>query len=66
MSDKNHFEIQQAKRAAAKAPWQPMRLTTVGSVGQLMRDTSSGSRRDGTGSCQATARRRDGGTGIPC
>ena len=47
--------------------WEPMRLTYVSSVGELMRSALLGSRKDNNsaGSC-GLSQRRTGGTGVVC
>ena len=47
--------------------WQPMRLTYVSSVGELMRSGITGSRADNNGatSCNSS-NRRSGGAGVAC
>lgn len=52
--------------ATAKT-WEPMRLTYVSSVGELMRSGVLGSRKDNNsaGAC-GISQRRSGGTGVAC
>lgn len=59
--------MEQQRRAAEARKWEPMRLSYVSSVGELMRNGTLGSRLDnsGGGSCN-TSNRRTGGTGNLC
>lgn len=55
------------KDAPRHRPWEPMRLTYVSSVGELMRAGFTGSRLDNTSAqiC-SISNRRSGGTGAAC
>ena len=46
--------------------WEPIRLSYLGSVGELMRMTSSGSKRDSAQGCGQTRRRTGPPPGDPC
>lgn len=50
--------------ANSQKTWEPMRLSYVSSVGELMRTQVTGSRRDGQGgsNCPTTPRRNGAGT----
>jgi hypothetical protein len=44
--------------------WEPIRLSYLGTIGELMRATNAGSKRDSSMGCGTTRRRT--GTGTPC
>ena len=46
--------------------WEPMRLRPVGQVGELMRMTTSGSKRDSTMGCGTTRKRTGPPPGTAC
>jgi hypothetical protein len=45
--------------------WEPIRLSYLGRVGELMRMTPTGSKRDSAQGC-GNSRRRTSPTGTPC
>ena len=60
--------VSEMGEAGARQPagiWEPVQLRYLGRVGELMRMTSSGSRRDAAQGCGQT-RRLVGGTGQLC
>ncbi|HYP48811.1 MAG TPA: hypothetical protein VEQ61_09270 [Thermoleophilaceae bacterium] len=50
---------------ATDGAWEPIQLTYIGSVGELMRATPTGSKRDASQGC-GSSRRRTSPTGTPC